>query len=104
MTMGNILQTEGKINNKEDIFYLTLDELFSFSIVSSHELIQKVTERKNQEKYWNKMEMPRRVETDLTASEYNRYLLSAPENLKRKQSNNSNRFNIKGTVASKGVA
>lgn len=97
LIIGKKLESKGFINNKRDIFYLNIEEIFK--IVDEKkidfDILAVIENRKLRLGKWNKIEMPRRIETSKSISEIENDLLNLPSYF-----TNENSHILKGTVAS----
>lgn len=66
----------GIINKTDDIFFLTPDEIFGLvnKKATRGDFKKEVINRRRKLNYWQKFEMPERIETNLTAEQYDQML------------------------------
>lgn len=74
--LGRRFVKQGIINKIDDVFFLTLDEVFKLTGkgVAEGDFKTKVFYRKQKFNYWQKIEVPERIETNLTVEEYDQML------------------------------
>lgn len=101
LRIGFLLAARGIINNQRDIFFLFINEVRA-TINSSVPVDLKpiIAKRKNEYKTWEKIQMPRRIETDKTIAEIEERALADIPSEKEKSASDHHMHMIVGTVAS----
>lgn len=74
--LGTRFVGQGILDETDDVFFLTLDEVFGLASESAAEkdFKTKVFHRRQKFDYWKKVEVPERIETNLTAEDYDQRL------------------------------
>lgn len=75
LAMGNKMELNGVIEDRRDIFYLTVEEVFNIIPKLSRDFIPIIEERKLQLIKWENVEFPRRIETTQDISEIEHEIL-----------------------------
>jgi pyruvate,water dikinase len=75
---GTRLKQQRKIASISDVFYLSVDEIFTYfgsNIDRKTDFYSDVQQRKNLAKIWKRISLPRRIKTSLSSKQYNNTLL-----------------------------
>jgi pyruvate,water dikinase len=100
LDFGRRLKDQRQLDNLRDIFYLEIEEIFENLINKSPRRLSKLVKtRKELEKYWGKLDLPRRIATNQSAEKYNLELFKKISPEKEKIMGDKI---VKGQVASMG--
>jgi phosphohistidine swiveling domain-containing protein len=100
LDFGQRLKDKRKLHKTRDIFYLEIEEIFeNLTNKPPRELSKLVKTRKELEKFWEKLDLPRRIITNQSAEKYNQKLT---KKIQIKKTKKVEKKIVKGQVASLG--
>jgi len=99
LAMGEIFEKLKIIDQKRDVFYLTLDEILNMDCSKGKQerLIQLIEKRKLEQAQWSKIELPRRIESEKSIKYIEQEIKSTDHISKKTYSG----IQLKGRIASK---